>query len=47
MLELTRFAMNTNTLAGTLEEIIARGAITPAERASMIQAARLVLLMVR
>jgi hypothetical protein len=39
------FVMN-QTLS-TLEEIIARGAITPAERASMIQAARLVLLMVR
>jgi hypothetical protein len=30
----------------TLEEIIARGAITPAERAGMVQAARLVLLMI-
>jgi hypothetical protein len=39
------FVMN-RTLA-TLDEIIVRGSITPAERSSVIQAARLVLLMLR
>jgi hypothetical protein len=40
-----KFVMN-RTL-GNLEEVIARGVMSPAERAGLIQAARLVLLMVR
>jgi Zn-dependent M28 family amino/carboxypeptidase len=35
-----------NSTLGTLKQIIARGAITPAERDNVIQAARLVLLMI-
>ncbi len=36
-----------NSTLPTLDAIIARGVITPAERSSVIQAARIVLLMIR